>query len=76
MGPGVRPPLTPPPTHRPSPWQQGGGARGKGGGWDAVRYIHHTTDQTKQIREPGDYSTLKDWGRLVALGSQVQVRAG
>lgn len=73
-------PLTPLPTHQPSPWQQGGGEGGReeGGMWWGTSTTQQPAarDQTKQIREPGDYSTLKDWGRLVALGSQVQVRAG
>lgn len=56
-------------------------AAGVGQGGEAVaRYIHNTSarswDQTKRIREPDDYSTLQDWGRLLALESQVRVRAG
>lgn len=59
----------------PLPWQQGGA-----GGGAVARYIHNTTarswDQTKRIGELDVYSTLQDWGRLLALESQVQVRAG
>lgn len=54
-------------------------ALGGEGGEAGARYIHTTArswDHTSESREPDDYSTLQDWGRLLALESQVQVRVG
>lgn len=67
-----------PPSDRAS-WQQ------EGQGEEAVArfqtHPHHLPFPgielaTYRIREPDDYSTLQDWGRHLALGSQVQVHAG